>query len=143
MSTLDKILLNETLPIFKEDIEELANKDSWSPQNRDQLIERAFTLSKNTAHEGVNVVNKMLQEFEGTTIIGLVMEKEFLTDFYQYLSDWRTNLDTLPENEVALQPVTYDWLTQSLRRIVARLQELEDQIDGIEKLSNPGTVEEI
>jgi hypothetical protein len=71
------------------------------------------------------------------------MEKEFLTDFYQYLSDWRTNLDTLPENEVALQPVTYDWLTQSLRRIVARLQELEDQIDGIEKLSNPGTVEEI
>jgi hypothetical protein len=143
MSTLDKILLNETLPIFKEDIEELANKDTWSPQNRDQLIERAFAISKKTAHEGINVVTKMLQEFEGTTIIGLVMEKEFLADFYQYLSDWRTNLDTLPENEVALQPVTYDWLTQSLRKIVARLEELEEQIEGIEKLSNPGTVEEI
>jgi len=137
MRTLDQILMDSTMSVFKPRIDSLTDLSGWTPKNRDAKMAEAAQLAIETATSGEDFIANMLKkEDSGESLIGLTMQREFLGGVYQFLENWRVNLDATEDDELNVQPVDYEWLNGNIRSLYKQVLELDQKIEKMARVDN-------
>lgn len=130
MRTLDQILMDATMSVFKPRIDSLTDLSGWTPKNRDTKMLEAAQLAVETSTSGEDIISNMLnKDSNGDSLIGLTMQREFLGGVYQFLENWRVNLDAMDDNDLKTQPVDYDWLNNNIRSLYKQVLDLDQKIE--------------
>lgn len=123
------MLLSESATrAFEDRIQALVSIERWTKSNRDSMVKELDDLIKQVSSEASHFTKSLLDvEIEGTPLLALIVYRELLSTYIQFLKGLREDLDTLKEEDGSSPD--YNWITNVIREKIDAFVALDEHID--------------
>lgn len=130
MNDLDSILSERVRQKFGDQLTQLVDFNSWTPQNRDDQLKKIHEIIDLCSLEALDVIKEMASSTEGSdNPIVLAVLVGLRTHLFELLLSQRNELDLMTEQQINESPIDYEWITIQIRDEALKLQAMQKKLN--------------